>query len=286
MLGADIAVGRGFEPDEDRFDAPQNVAVIGFGYWQRQFGGDPAVVGREIRLDDVPFRIVGVAGRRFTGTLPERIDIWLPMATATLLRPDDRWVRNVLAKPANCCTPLAGRLAAGVTREQAESELDVLDRQFHADRSGSERTVSLIGTEFFADRRNGASALVPLSIGLALVLLLACANVGNLLLARAAARRREIAVRLSLGASRLRLVRQLLTESLVLALAAGAAGIVLAAWLPQQIVRVAFGSPTALQLEPDAVAVIFTLAISRRRRACCSACCRHSRAPGATRSPR
>ena len=115
VLAADIALGRGFEPGEDRLDAPQTVAVIGFGYWQRRSGGDPSVLGREIRLDDVPFRIVGVAGRRFTGTLPERIDIWLPLATAAVLRPDDRWVRNVLAKPANCCTPLAGRLAPGVT---------------------------------------------------------------------------------------------------------------------------------------------------------------------------
>ena len=91
VLGVDMAAGRGFTGDEDRLDTPAAVAVLSHGYWQRQFGGDPAVVGRQIRLDDVPFTVVGVSGAAFLGTTPERVDIRLPVASAPLLRPEDRW---------------------------------------------------------------------------------------------------------------------------------------------------------------------------------------------------
>jgi predicted permease len=122
--------------------------------------------------------------------------------------------------------------------------------------------VQLTGTQLFADPKNDGSAMfVPLFAGLLLVLLLACANVGNLLLARAAARRREIAVRLSLGASRARIVRQLLTESFVLACAAGVAGVFLAGWLPRQIVNLSAGGATSLRLEPDWTVLAYTLAL-------------------------
>ena len=260
-LAVDMVLGHGFAAD-DRMDTPQAVAVISFGYWQRQFDGDRDIIGREVRLDDVPFTIGGVAAARFTGTLPERVDLWLPLSAAPLLRPDDRWVRNVLLKPANCCTPVAARMTAGVTIEQAQAEVNVLSRQFRGQRPGDEAGITLIGTEVFASSRdNGATAFVPLFIGLFLVLLLACANVGNLLLARAAARRREIAVRLSLGASRLRIVRQLLTESVVLAFTAGAAGVAVSLWLPAQLVRLSTGAPTALQLQPDGGVLVFAVGI-------------------------
>jgi putative ABC transport system permease protein len=263
LLGVEMAAGRGFVPDEDRPERPAAVAVISYGYWQRQFGGDPGVVGRAVRFDDVPFTVVGVASARFAGTLSDRVDVWLPLASAALLRPDDRWVKEVVLKPANCCSPIAARLAPGVTVDQARAELGVLSRQFRGLRPGDEGGIDLAGTQVFANPKDDGSAIfVPLFVGLTLVLLLACANVGNLLLARAAARRREIAVRLSLGASRRRIVRQLLTESFVLACVSGAAGVVIAAWIPGQILRVITGNPTALQLEPDRTVLAFTLGIS------------------------
>jgi predicted permease len=262
LLGVDMAAGRGFVAEEDRLDAPAAVAVISHGYWWRQFGGDPGVVGRQIRFDGVPVTVVGVTSPRFLGTTPERVDVWLPLASAPLLRPDDGWVKAVATKPANCCTPVAARLAPGVSAEQAQAELVVLAKQFRGQRPGDNGGVSLRGTQVFSDpKADGSAVFVPLFVGMLLVLLLACANVGNLLLARGAARRREIAVRLSLGASRARLIRQLLTESLVLACAAGAAGILVASWLPAQITKLATARPTALQLEPDALVLAFTVGI-------------------------
>jgi predicted permease len=263
VLGVDMAAGRGFAPDEDRVETPSAVAVLSHGFWHRQFGGDPSIIGRQVRLDDVPFTVVGVAGAAFVGTTTDRVDIWMPVSSAPLLRPEDRWVRAVARQPRNCCTPAAARLNPGVTREQAAAELTLLSRQFRGPRPNDGGGISLRGTEVFADPKgDGAGVFVPLFAGMLLVLLLACANVGNLLLARAAARRREIAVRLSLGASRRRIIRQLMTESVVLAAAAGAAGMAIAAWLPGRMIALVAPGPLALQLQPDATVLTFTLIVA------------------------
>ena len=263
LLGVDMAAGRGFGRDEDRIDTPSAVAVLSHGFWLRQFGGDPGIIGRQIRLDDVPFTVVGVAGAAFLGTVTDRVDVWLPVASAGLLRPEDRWVRNVAQQPGNCCTPAAARLAPGVTTQQAAAELTVLSRQFRGARPNDTGGIRLRGTQVFADPKgDGTQVFVPLFTGLLIVLLLACANVGNLLLARSAARRREIAVRLSLGASRVRVIRQLMTESLVLAGAAGVAGVLVAAWLPSRIVALLAGGPIALRFQPNAGVLAFTLIVA------------------------
>ena len=261
-LGIDMAAGRGFLQEEDRPDSPASVVVLGYAYWQRRFAGDAAIVGRQVYFEDLPFTVVGVSAAGFVGTWPEPVDIWMPLPAAGILRPDDRWVRNVLREPANCCTGVAARLAPGVTREQAAAELSVLRRQFRGNRPTDTGGIEVVGTQLFADPKNdGAATFIPLFAALLIVLLLACANVGNLLLARAASRRREIAVRLSLGASRARVVRQLFTESLVLACMAGVTGVVLAAWLPRQIVNLAVNGETSLRLEPDLGALAFTVAL-------------------------
>jgi hypothetical protein len=147
VLGVGMTVGRGFVADEDRTDSPMPVAVLSYGYWQRRFGGDPAVAGRIVSFEDVSFTIVGVAPRTFTGTSTNRVDIWMPIASATLLRPDDRWVLNVAARPENCCLAVAGRLAVGVTREEARAELVLLDQQFRAGKDPDAGSIRLAGTE-------------------------------------------------------------------------------------------------------------------------------------------
>jgi predicted permease len=265
VLGVGMMLGRGFLPAEDRLEAPGAVAVISHGFWRSRFGADPAIVGREIRLEDVPFVVVGIAPREFTGTSGSRVDVWMPLSSVPLLRPDERWVASVLRKPENCCLGVAGRLAPGVSREQAQAELTLLSRRFRSASGREASEILLTGTQSVASPAPPNKALVQtfllLFVGVTLVLLLACANVGNLLLARAAARRREIAVRLSLGASRGRVARQLLTEGLVLACLAGVVGVAIAHWLPSRILaHVTFGA-ASLRLAPDALVLGYTLVL-------------------------
>ena len=259
------AMGQAFEATHDRLNAPA-VAVLSHGYWQRRFGGDPSLVGRTVTIEDVPVTILGVAPREFLGTSPERTDLWMPLSAAATFRPTERWVRDEILRP-SAKRPLggvlmvAGRLKPGVTREQAESELTLLAaRGRETERRAAIRTedTTLLG----GPKGDGASVFGSMFAGMTLVLLLACANVGNLLLARATARRREIAVRLSLGASRLRVVRQLLTESFILAIVAAVFGVAIAAYLPSVIIGWISDRPTALQLEPDALVLGYALALS------------------------
>ena len=256
-----MAAGRAFAPEDDRLESPAAVAVLSHGYWQREFGGDPAIPGRTIRLEDVPFTVVGVAPATFSGTSSERIDIWMPIASAGLLRPDDRWVMNVAQKPESCCMALAGRLAPGVTREQAQADLTIIDRQFREERNTDAGGIRVVGTQHNAGVMQGGSpAFAPIFGGVILVLALSCANVGNLLIARAAARRREIGVRLSLGASRRRVIRQLFTESLALATLAGAAGLLLAAWLARAFDQ--WSGLSGLRFQHDVPVLGYTLALT------------------------
>src|SRR5262245_3461304 len=187
LLGVKMALGRGFAANEDVAAAPIAVAVLSYGYWTRAHGSDPSLVGRTVQLEGIPFTVVGVAAPEFTGTSPGRVDVWLPMATTTLLRPDDRWTRNLFLKRA-CCVQLAGRLAPGVSREAVAAELTVLNRRYRGE--GDPGGVRIAGTQFTADPKTDAASLfTPMFLGVILVLSLACANVGNLLLARATARR-------------------------------------------------------------------------------------------------
>src|SRR5215475_576465 len=130
VLGVDLERGRGFLDEEDRAGDPQAVVVISHNLWQNSLSADPLIVGRTIRLDDVPFTVVGVAPADFTGTNPLRNDLWAPLPARALLRPSDSGVKPWLTHPEICCTPIAGRLAPGVSRARAAAELAVLIEQF------------------------------------------------------------------------------------------------------------------------------------------------------------
>jgi predicted permease len=243
VLTRRVERGRGFLPEDDRAGAPAPVAVVSAELWRRRLGGDPHVLGRTVRLDGVPFRVIGVAPPAFAGSEGSTTGVWVPFGSLALLRPNDPGVRGI-DEPTNCCSQVVARLADGATREQAASELELLSHQFRKSVQQKPRPIAATRTammpahEQFAVLAGGG----VLFVALLLVLMLACANVGNLLLAKAAARSREISIRLSLGATRRRIARQLLTESLVLASIAAALGL-LVAMQAVPVLRVTTGPP-------------------------------------------
>jgi predicted permease len=254
VLGVPTLLGRAFLADEDRIGAPQAVCVIGYGLWQGRFAGDPGVVGRTLRVNETRFTIVGVAASDFTGTGTDRESLWIPLAAMPLVLADDGGVAHaLLERPTSCCASLAGRLAPGVTREQARLELDQLSGDFRRSVAQEVGHPVVRGTELLAQNKGNQAAIVfTLMFGCTiLVLLLACANVGNLFIARALARQKEIAVRLSLGASRARVIRQLLTESSLLAAIAGVIGVGIAFVLPDVLARAAFPGDFVPSMSPD-----------------------------------
>jgi putative ABC transport system permease protein len=249
MLGVKPALGRGFRPEEDAPGSGERVVLMTRGLWQRRFGGDPAIIGRTIAVDDVPHTVIGV--------VPEFY--WRPFELFVPLRADAAGDRS------DHRLSVYGRLKPGVVLSQAEVELrglaDRLARQYPDTNTGW--TVSL--QAFFDWTVPGESrrALYVLLGALALVLLIASANVAGLLLARATARRREIAIRAALGASRWRLIRQLLAESLMMSVIGGALGLLLAQWGIDAL-GVAAGDavPRADEISLDLRVLLFTLGVS------------------------
>jgi predicted permease len=273
-LGVGAAVGRTFGPSDDTVGAPA-VAVLGYGYWQSAFGGDPAAVGKTIWLNSVPVTIIGVAAKEFPSIDPgQGRAIWLPLSVSpqigmdlygnvsgdqpTLRSGDDIWWVYTVA-----------RLKEGITRDQAQAAAGALFHNDVTDKTkeffkpeDAPRLVLMPASQAISGLRERFSTpLAILMTAVGMVLLVACANVAGLILARSATRQRELAVRLALGAGRARIARQLLTESVLLSVAGGVAGILLAQWSVQSLV--AFMSrgglwPSHLSVHLDLRVLAFT----------------------------
>jgi predicted permease len=229
VIGVRAALGRTFSPDEDRAPLTHPVVVLSHNSWQRHFGGDPAIVGRSVTLNGHAFTVVGVGPAGFHGTEPYLdLDLWVPMMMQAWVYNGDR-----LAQRGNHWLDAMVKLQPGVTIARAQADLDRLARDLSAAYTDDKGYGLKLYELWRAPNAGGAAVAGVMGVQLgvaAIVLLIACANVANLLLARGASRHRETAVRLTLGASRSRVVQQLLTESTLLAIAGGLAGTALAYW--------------------------------------------------------
>ena len=273
-LGVRLAAGRPFTAEEEQPGSKTPAVIVTYGRWQRE-QLDPSFIGRTIRINAQDFTVVGVAPRGFTGTMAlVSADVYLPLGMFDVVM-NDRFKETDLSlgDRSNTALIIAGRLRAGLTEEMASSRLDVLSRQleaaYPAENKDQALTISKLprmatSTEPQSDTAIGG--LSALMMGLAsVVLVIACLNIANMLLARGAARRKEIAVRLALGAHRARVVRQLLTESVVLAAAGAGLGLALSYWATRALavsMAAAFPITITFSTRPDATVLFVTVAIT------------------------
>jgi predicted permease len=259
LLGVRPLLGRGFRPDEEAPHA--RVVVLGYDVWQSQFGGDPGIVGRSIGVDGEPNVVVGVAPAGFTYPIrPRPVQVWTTLArdaSSATLQPitEQRGARLLDA---------VARLRPGTSIDRAHAEIDAVAARLAAEHPDSNKNVpaTFVAPELRRLLGEARDALLILWGAVALVLLVACANIANMLLARTADRHREFSVRMAIGGSRLRLVRQLLTENLLIALMGGAVGVAVAVGLVGLMVpMVADDLPRAAAVSVDMGVLSFALAL-------------------------
>lgn len=261
-------LGRSFLPDEDKTPGASAVVVLSHSFWQRRLAADPNIVGKTVQLNNRAYHVIGVAPQEFAGTkFVLALDFWTPMSMAEELRRNP----GILAERGSHWMNIIGRLKPGVSMEQASAELDTiatrLNQAYPDNRAATTHARVLSEIDGRWEELGGvfksAGAIAMAIVGL--ILLIACANVANLMLARAAARRKEIGIRLALGANRARLVRQLLTESLLLSIAGGALGLLLAFWvtdLMEGFIPILEYNIVSNFFALDSRALVFTLIVS------------------------
>ena len=273
VLGVNASRGRVLTINDDHDKSPNAVAVVSYDFWSRNLSQDAGIIGQVIRLNNYPYTVVGIGPPGFYGdTVGEKQDFWVPLNMQPQMMPGRPWLDDIHAS----WLRVMARLKRGTTPEQAEANMNLLFRQWLNGPQGK----SLEAGDQRALQRNkvsvvpggkglsswGADVVKPLVLLMAfvgLVLLIACVNVANLTLAKASTRQREVAVRLAIGATRSRLVRQFLTESIILAFAGGVAGLVVAQWGTGTLLKLSIGQRASegLTLSPDVHVFTFTAAI-------------------------
>ena len=275
VLGVNAGLGRVLTEADDQIVGAHPVAVVSHAWWEQRLGGDPSAVGKTIKIDEITYTIVGVAPKEFFGTtVGSAPDLWVPLAMEKDM-PPTHW--NVRENDQFQSLHVIGRLKDGVTAEQASGVVNLLFKQALQARAGAQPTADRL-----ADIQKASIELTPASRGLsalrtqfslslkvlmgvvALVLLIASANVANLLLAHGTARQREFALRLAVGAQRSRLVRQLFTESALLVLLGAIAGVAFAWWGSRLLLLMASGGPEAVPVDvtPNIRVLAFTIGVS------------------------
>jgi len=265
VLGVKAVQGRMFTGAEDKTPLANPVAVLSFDSWQKRFGGDPNLVGKDVLLNNHQFRVIGIAPPAFKGTeLVYTPEIWLPSSMMQWVEPgadwlEDRNTRNFFS---------VGRLKPGVNARQAEASLNLVAQQLakeYPDTNEGE-SIKIVPPGFILPDLRGAvvSFTWVLMTAVALVLVVTCTNLAGLMLARATDRRREIAIRLAMGANRLRLIRQLLTESVLLSLVGGGGGVLLALWLLRALLafKPPIDFPLSMDINVDWRVLLFSLFVS------------------------
>ncbi|HEY4320224.1 MAG TPA: ABC transporter permease [Gemmatimonadales bacterium] len=266
VIGVRPALGRFFTPDEDRNPGAHPVVVLSDGFWRGRFNADPAIVGKQVLVNSAPYIVIGVAPPKFSGVFPiVRTDAWVPLTMAPLLQHD----ATALTDPGAGWLRIIGRLADGVTIPQARSELATIAVAHAAEEPADFREFRGIAisriTGFPADASGAIMAFALLLLVISgMVLVIASVNVAGMLLARATTRRREMALRIALGAGRARLIRQMLTESIVLFVGGAAGGLLIAVFATRLFARIQLPAevPIRADVAPDYRVLAFALGLA------------------------
>src|SRR6267142_7206280 len=265
VLGVQPFLGRYFISEEDKTPGSHPVAVISYGCWQKRFASNSGIAGQPVKLNGHVFTVIGVAPKGFNGTeVAYAPELFVPMMMAREIEPGSAWLES--RDSDNLF--VVGRLKAGISSAQAESQLKTITLQLAQEhpKENEGRGVRLLTPGLFIpDIRNSVIGFSTVLMGVVgLVLLLACVNLANLLLARATERRKELAIRLAVGASRARIVRQLVTESVLLSLAGGLGGVLLAMWINGLVAAIKLPTDIALvfDLRVDWRVLLFALTVS------------------------